>query len=157
MNSYFFWNNFFGIKLKDWKTHWLSTSNILVFVYTLDMQRWNFGWVGWTKIELRLMRLTSRWCKVYLLEYSQCPVNKTYHKFILEADLFKSKQDTVVLWSKSSTLDRKVEGSNPAATHFSFEVDDLDAHKRKKMETKTGAPANDHWRASALEIELFCY
>ena len=25
------------------------------------------------------------------------------------------KQDTVVLWSKSSTLDRKFEGSNPAA------------------------------------------
>ena len=65
-----------------------------------------------------------------------------YHVFyILRA---VSKQDTVVLWSKSSTLDRKVEGSNPAATHFSFEVDDLDAHKRKKMETKTGAPANDH-------------
>ena len=28
------------------------------------------------------------------------------------------KQDTVVLWSKSSTLDRKVEGSNPAAANI---------------------------------------
>ena len=38
-----------------------------------------------------------------------------------------SKQDAVVLWSKSSTLDLKVEESNPAAANFSFEVDDLDA------------------------------
>ena len=41
-------------------------------------------------------------------------------------------QDTVVLWSKSSTLDRKVEGSNPAAANFSFEVDDLDARRKKE-------------------------
>ena len=26
--------------------------------------------------------------------------------------------------------------------------------ERKKTETKTGTPANDHWRASTLEIEL---
>ena len=63
-------------------------------------------------------------------------------------------QDTVVLWSKSPTLDRKVERSNPTAANFSFEVDDLDARrkKKKKTETKTGAPANDHWRTSALKI-----
>ena len=42
------------------------------------------------------------------------------------------EQDTVVLWSKSSTLDRKVEGSNPAAANFSFEVDDLDARRKKE-------------------------
>ena len=41
-------------------------------------------------------------------------------------------QDTVVLWSKSSTLDRKVEGSNPAAANFSFEVDDLDTQRKKE-------------------------
>ena len=41
-------------------------------------------------------------------------------------------QDTVVLWSKSSTLDRKDEGSNPAAANFSFEVDDLDAQRKKE-------------------------
>ena len=34
-------------------------------------------------------------------------------------------QDTMVLWSKSSTLDRKVKGS-------SFEVDDLDARRKKE-------------------------
>ena len=44
----------------------------------------------------------------------------------------KTKQDTLVLWSKSSTLDRKVEGSNPAAAYFSFEVDDLDALRKKE-------------------------
>ena len=45
----------------------------------------------------------------------------------------------MVLWSKSSTLDWKVEGSNPAGANFSFEVDNLDARRRKKkMETKTG-------------------
>ena len=38
----------------------------------------------------------------------------------------------MVLWSKSSTLDRKVEGSNPAAANFSFEVDDLDARRKKE-------------------------
>ena len=41
--------------------------------------------------------------------------------------LIENWQDSVVLWSKSSTLDWKVEGSNPAAANFSFEVDDLDA------------------------------
>ena len=66
------------------------------------------------------------------------------------------KQDTVFLWSRSSTLDQKVEGSNPAIANFSFEVDDLDEwRKKKKTETKTGAPANDHWRASALEIDKY--
>ena len=30
----------------------------------------------------------------------------------------KGWQDTVVLWSKSSTLDRKVEGSNPVAAKY---------------------------------------
>ena len=45
----------------------------------------------------------------------------------LTLDINKSlEQDTVVLWSKSSTLNRKVEGSNPAGANFSFEVDDLD-------------------------------
>ena len=38
----------------------------------------------------------------------------------------------MVLWSKSSTLDRKVEGSNPAAANFSFEVNDLDAQRKKE-------------------------
>ena len=38
----------------------------------------------------------------------------------------------MVLWSKSSTLDRKVEGLNPAAANFSFEVDDLDAQRKKE-------------------------
>ena len=72
----------------------------------------------------------------------------------MEPNLVASKkQDTLVLWSKLSTLDLKVEGSNPAAAIFSFEVDDLDA-RRKKTETKTGVPANDHWRASALVIGL---
>ena len=46
-------------------------------------------------------------------------------------DLF-FKQDTLVLWSKSSTLDRKFEGSNPAAANFSFEVDELDARRKKE-------------------------
>ena len=41
----------------------------------------------------------------------------------------------MVLWSKSSTLDQKVEGSNPTAASFSFEVDDLDA--RRKIEDGT--------------------
>ena len=43
-----------------------------------------------------------------------------------------TKHFEVVLWSKLSTLDRKVEGSNPAAANFSFEVDDLDARKKKE-------------------------
>ena len=38
----------------------------------------------------------------------------------------------MVLWSNSSTLDPKVEGSNPAAANFSFEVDDLDARRKKE-------------------------
>ena len=38
----------------------------------------------------------------------------------------------MVLWPKSSTLDRKVEGSNPTAANFSFEVDDLDARRKKE-------------------------
>ena len=38
----------------------------------------------------------------------------------------------MVLWSKPSTLDRKVEGSNPAAANFSFEVDDLDERRKKE-------------------------
>ena len=42
------------------------------------------------------------------------------------------KQDTEVLWFKSSTLDWKVQGSNPAAANFSFEVDDLDARRKKE-------------------------
>ena len=37
----------------------------------------------------------------------------------------------MVLWSKSSTLDRKVEGSNPTAPNFSFEVDDLNGRKKE--------------------------
>ena len=41
-------------------------------------------------------------------------------------------QDTVVLWSKSSTLDRKDEGSSPAAANFSFEVNDLAARRKKE-------------------------
>ena len=41
-------------------------------------------------------------------------------------------QDTVVLWSKLSTLVQKVEGSNPAAANFSFEVEDLDARRKKE-------------------------
>ena len=42
------------------------------------------------------------------------------------------QQDTVVLWSKSSTLDRKVKGSYPAAANFSFEVNNLDARRKKE-------------------------
>ena len=42
----------------------------------------------------------------------------------------------MVLWSKSSTLDRKDEGSNPAAAYFSFEVDDLDVGIKKEEENK---------------------
>ena len=38
----------------------------------------------------------------------------------------------MVLRSKSSTLDWKVEGSNPTATNFSFEVDDLDMQRKKE-------------------------
>ena len=38
----------------------------------------------------------------------------------------------MVLWSKSSTLDGKVEGSNPAAANLSFEVDNLDARRKKE-------------------------
>ena len=38
----------------------------------------------------------------------------------------------MVLWSKSTTLDQKVQGSNPAAANFSFEVDDLDARRKKE-------------------------
>ena len=38
----------------------------------------------------------------------------------------------MVLWSKSSTLDRMVEGSNPTAANFPFEVDDLDARRKKE-------------------------
>ena len=38
----------------------------------------------------------------------------------------------MVLWSKSSTLDRNVEGTNPAAANFSFEVDHLDAQRKKE-------------------------
>ena len=40
---------------------------------------------------------------------------------------------------KSSTLDRKVEGSNPAAANFSFEVDDLDARRKKEDGNKKQA------------------
>ena len=41
----------------------------------------------------------------------------------------------MVLWSNASTLDRKSEGSNPAA-NYSFEANDLDARRKEKMETK---------------------
>ena len=51
------------------------------------------------------------------------------------------KQDIVVLWSKSSTLDLKVEGSSPAAANFSFEVDDLDAwRKERRRKLKQARP-----------------
>ena len=39
------------------------------------------------------------------------------------------KQDTVVLMS---TLDWKVEGSNPSTANFSFEEDDLDVRRKKE-------------------------
>ena len=38
----------------------------------------------------------------------------------------------MVLWSKSSTLDRNVEGLNFANTNFSFEVDNLDVRRKKE-------------------------
>ena len=60
-------------------------------------------------------------------------------------------QDTVVLWSKSSTLDRKVEGSNPATANF-WSGRPWRAKNERRQKQKTGAPANDHWRASALKI-----
>ena len=53
----------------------------------------------------------------------------------------------MVLWSKSSTLDQKVEGLNPAAANFSLEVDDLDARRKKE-------DANENWRAR--ERPLMC-
>ena len=49
------------------------------------------------------------------------------------------KQDTVVLWSKSSTLDQKVEGSNPAAANFSFETDKLDTGRKKRRRKRKQA------------------
>ena len=66
---------------------------------------------------------------------------ENYKNFLNVTDLIKIKtsllfgfeQDTVVLWSKSSTLDRKFQGSNPAAANFSFEV-------------------NDHWRVKHSRI-----
>ena len=57
-------------------------------------------------------------------------------------------QDTVVLWSKSATLDWKVEGSNPASTNFSFEVDDPDARRKKEEGNK-----NRHARERPLTRE----
>ena len=51
----------------------------------------------------------------------------------------------MVLWSKSSTLDQKVEGSNPAAANFSFEVDDLDARREKE-------DGNENRRARELQL-----
>ena len=47
-----------------------------------------------------------------------------------------SQEDTVVLWSKSSTLDRKVDWLNPATANFSFEVDDIDAQRKKEEGNK---------------------
>ena len=46
----------------------------------------------------------------------------------------------MVLWSKSSTLDRKVEGSNTAAANFSFEVDDLDVRRKKEDRNENRRP-----------------
>ena len=49
----------------------------------------------------------------------------------------------MVLWSKSSTLDRKVKGSNPASANFSFEVDDLGARRKKEGGNKKYKCVND--------------
>ena len=47
-------------------------------------------------------------------------------------------QDTVVLWSKSSTLDRKVEGSNLAANSYILNERPRRARKKEtNLETKT--------------------
>ena len=102
---------------------------------------------GWMDILVKgttLNKPNKMLCR-FKKEHSFCPKKfrvfpyNHLHTTILE------KQDIMVLWSKMPTLDRKVKGSNPAAANFSFEVDDLDAQrKKKKTETKTGAPANDH-------------
>ena len=42
----------------------------------------------------------------------------------------------MALWSNASVLDWKIEGSNIAASFLSFEADNLDARRKKKMETK---------------------
>ena len=55
-----------------------------------------------------------------------------YYNFVLYKLYHSLQQDTVVLWSKSSTLDGKVEGSNPTTANFSFEVDDLDVGRKKR-------------------------
>ena len=55
----------------------------------------------------------------------------------------------MVLWSKSSTLDWKVEGSNPATANFSFEVDDLDARRKKE-------DGNENRRASERPLMREC-
>ena len=63
---------------------------------------------------------------------------KVFWKKILLENCFRKELDLVkfkanqVLWSKLSALDRKVEGSNPAAANFSFEVDGLDARRKKE-------------------------
>ena len=59
----------------------------------------------------------------------------------------------MVLLSKSSTLDRKIEGSNPAA-NFSYEVDDLNARRKKEDRNKKQARPLTTIDARALEIGL---
>ena len=61
------------------------------------------------------------------------------------------RQDTVVLWSKSSTLDRMVEGSNPDAANFSFEVDDLNARRKKEDENEKYT-----FEGKAFSLSLLC-
>ena len=62
---------------------------------------------------------------------------------------------TVVERSKSSNnLDRgwKIEGSNLAANSLFWSGRPWRT-KKEDLETKTGVPADDHWRASALETD----
>ena len=54
----------------------------------------------------------------------------------------------MVLWSRSSTFDQKVEGSNPAAANFSFEVDDLDVGRKK-------ADRNENRRARERPLTVY--
>ena len=67
-----------------------------------------------------------------LVFHSENPYYVLRSKYQRIMVLLRVSLTTVVLWSKSSTLDRKVEGLNPAAANFSFEVDDLDARRKKE-------------------------
>ena len=60
----------------------------------------------------------------------------------------------MVLWSKLSTLDRMVEGSNPAAANFSFEVNNLDARRMKEDGNKCTYQSSEQ-KVRARTIKLY--